>query len=88
MVIKEIHAYLKNLFKERELAEGMILQLMQEDVNTMSLDKFQADILSTRAQYEQSDAILLFNVLPEGLPEPDRELCQGFRITYHRWVGC
>ena len=35
----------------------MMLQLMQ-DVNTMSLDKFQADILATRAQYERSDAIL------------------------------
>ena len=33
-VIKEIHAYLKNLFNERELAGGMMLQLMQ-DVNTM-----------------------------------------------------
>ena len=29
-----------------------MLQLMQ-NVNTMSLDKFQADILATRAQYEQ-----------------------------------
>ena len=38
-VIKEIHAYLKNLFNERELGGGMMLQLMQ-DVNTMSLDKF------------------------------------------------
>ena len=56
-VIKEIHAYLKNLFDDRELAEGLMLQLMR-DVNTMSLDKFQADILATRAQYEQSDAIL------------------------------
>ena len=35
-----------------------MLQLMQ-DVNTMSLDGFQADILATRAQYERSDAILL-----------------------------
>ena len=34
-----------------------MLQLMQ-DVKTMSLNKFQADILATRAQYEQSDAIL------------------------------
>ena len=41
--------HLKNLFNERELARGMMLQLMQ-DVNTMSLDKFQADILATRAQ--------------------------------------
>ena len=35
----------------------MMLKLMQ-DVNTMSMDKLQADILATRAQYEQSDAIL------------------------------
>ena len=56
-VINEIHIYLKNLFNERELAGGMMLQLMQ-DVNTMSLDTFQADILATRAQYERSDAIL------------------------------
>ena len=34
-----------------------MLQLMQ-DVNTMSLDKFQADILATSAQYERSDAIM------------------------------
>ena len=58
-VIKEIHTYLKkNLFNERELAGGVMLQLMQ-DVNTMSLDGFQADILATRAQYERSDAIFL-----------------------------
>ena len=41
-VIKEIHAYLKNLFDTRELAGGVMLKLLQ-DVNTMSLDKFQAD---------------------------------------------
>ena len=57
-VIKAIHACLKNLFNERELAGAMMLQLMQ-DVNTMSLDKFQADILTTRAQYERSDAVLV-----------------------------
>ena len=57
VVIKEIHVYLKNLFDARELAGGMMLRLMQ-DVNTMSLDKFQADVLATRAQYERSDAIL------------------------------
>ena len=50
-VIKEIHGYLKKLFNERELAGDMMLQLMQ-DVNTMSLDRFQADILTTKAQYE------------------------------------
>ena len=56
-VIKEIHAYLKNLLDHRELAGGMMLQIKQ-DVNTMSLDRFQADILATRAQYERSHAIL------------------------------
>ena len=56
-VIKEIHVYLKNLFDARELAGSMMLKLMQ-DVNTMSLDKFQANVLATRAQYERSDAIL------------------------------
>ena len=54
-VIKELHAYLKNLFNERELAGGMILQLMQ-DVNTISFDKLQAKVLATTAQYERSDA--------------------------------
>ena len=34
-----------------------MLQLRQ-DVNTMSLDKFQADILATESQYERSDSIL------------------------------
>ena len=56
-IIKEIHAYLKNLLNARELAGGKMLKLMQ-DVNTMSLDKFQADVLATKAQYERSDAIL------------------------------
>ena len=48
---------MKSLLNEMELAGGMILQLMQ-DVNTMSLDKFQADVLATKAQIEKSDAIL------------------------------
>ena len=56
-IIKEIHVYLKNLFDARELAGNKMLKLMQ-DVNTMSLDKFQADVLATKAQYERSDAIL------------------------------
>ena len=56
-IIKEIHVYLKNLFDARELAGGKMLKLMQ-DVNTISLDKFQADVLATKAQYERSDAIL------------------------------
>ena len=54
---QEIHAYLKNLFDAWELAGGMMLKLMQDE-NTMSLDKFQADVLATRAQSERSDAIL------------------------------
>ena len=36
----------------------MLMLQLKQDVNTMSLDKFQADILATRAQYEQSDAFL------------------------------
>ena len=49
--------YLKNLLNERELARGKMLQLMQ-DVNMMSLDKFKADVLVTKAQYISSEAIL------------------------------
>ena len=56
-MIKEIHGYLKDLFNERELAGAMMLHVMQ-DVNTMSLDRFQADILATKAQYERLYAIL------------------------------
>ena len=56
-VIKKIHVYPKNLLNEKELAGGMMLQLMQY-VNTMSLDRFQTDVLTTMAQYERSDAIV------------------------------
>ena len=56
-VINEIQEYLRNLLNGRELAGGKKLQLMQE-VNTMSLDRFQVEFLATRAQYERSDAIL------------------------------
>ena len=55
-MIKEKHVYLMNLMNERELAGAMMVQLIQ-DVNTMSLDKFQADFLAIKAQYERSDAI-------------------------------
>ena len=41
----------------REEACATMLQLMRE-INTMSLDKFQADVLATRAEYKRSDAIL------------------------------
>ena len=56
-VIKEIHIYYKSPLNERKQAGGMMLQLMQ-DVNTMSLDQFQADVLATRAQYGRSDAVI------------------------------
>ena len=49
--------YLKNLLNERELAGCMMLKLKQ-DVNTMSLDKFEAGVLATKAQIERFDAIL------------------------------
>ena len=57
VVIKEIHVYPKNLLKEKELFGGIMLQLMQYE-NTMSLDMFQTDVLTTMAQYERSDAIV------------------------------
>ena len=87
-VIKEIHADLKNLFNERELAGGMMLQLMQ-DVNKMSLDKFQADSLATIRRClgwngSGMDAILLVNMLPEGIQELDRELRQGYPEIVNR----
>ena len=57
-VIKEILVCLENLLNESEQAEGMMLQLMRH-VNTISLDKFQADVLATRAHFlGRSDAIL------------------------------
>ena len=56
-VIKKKHTYLRNLFNEKELAGGMMLQLMQ-DVNTISLFIFQSVILTTKTQYERSAAIL------------------------------
>ena len=67
-----------------------MLQFMQ-DGNTMSLDKFQADILATRAQYGRSDAmewdgngsgmdaILPVDVLSEGISEPDHEFRQRYQ---------
>ena len=52
-----MNEYLKDLLNERELVGGKMLQLMQ-DVNTMSLDRFHAEVLATREQNERSDAIL------------------------------
>ena len=93
-VIKEIHACLKNLFNERELAGGMMLQLMK-DVNTMSLDKFQADVLATRTQYGQSDAILggmgvewMPSFLSTGYPRASRNLIPSFVKKIRKlWIG-
>ena len=56
-VNEEIYVYLKKLLNEQELAGGKMLQLMQ-DVNTMSIDRFQADVFATKAQHERSDAVL------------------------------
>ena len=56
-LIKEIRVYLKSLLNERELGGGKMLQLMQ-NVNTITFDRFQVDVLATKAQYERSDAIL------------------------------
>ena len=38
----------------REEAGAIILRLTQE-INTMSLDRFQAEVLATRAEYESFD---------------------------------
>ena len=57
IVIKEIHTHLKTLLNEREQAAGLMIKLMQ-DVNTMSLDKLDADVMAKRAQHEISDAML------------------------------
>ena len=90
-VIKEIHAYLKNLFNERELAGGVMLQLMQ-DVNTIQIPSRYFGLEGTIRAIGRylgwngsgMDAIILVNVLPEGLPEPDREHCQGYPETVDR----
>ena len=55
-VVREIHQYLKKIIDAREQAGAMVLHLMQE-INTMSLDRFQADVLAMKAKYESSDAI-------------------------------
>ena len=55
-VVREIHQYLRRILGVREQAEATMLRFTQE-INTMSLDSFQADVLATRAEYERSDAI-------------------------------
>ena len=81
-VIKEIHAYLKNLLNERELAGGMMLQLMQIPSQYFG---HESTIRAIRRYLGWNgsgiDAILLVNMLPMGIPEPDRELCHGYPET-------
>ena len=56
-MVRESHQYLKRILDVREEACSTMLQLMRE-INKMSLGKFQADVLATRAEYKRSDAIL------------------------------
>ena len=59
----------------------------------MSLDRFQEDILATRAQYESGwngsgiDAILPVSMLPEGLLESDRELSDSETVNSETAIG-
>ena len=48
----------KKIVQREGVIRGFTLQLIQ-DVNMMSLDRFQADILATRAQNVKSDAFLV-----------------------------
>ena len=81
-VIKGIHLYLKNLQNERDQAGAIMLQLMQ-NVKNMSLFKFQPAVLATRAHVTgpmQSWKEWEWDGRhpsgpPEGLQEPDCELC-------------
>ena len=56
-VVKDIHQYLKKTLDSKEQEGATMLQLMQR-INTMFLDRFLADVLATKAEYERSDAIL------------------------------
>ena len=47
----------KEDFVVKEQEGATMLQLMKQ-INTMSLDRFQEDVLATKAEYERSDAIL------------------------------
>ena len=59
-VVKEIRQYLKKILDVREEAGATMatMLLLMQEVNTMSLDQLQADVLATRAEFERSDAIL------------------------------
>ena len=56
-VVREIHQNLQRILDVREQARATILQMMQE-IKTMSLDRFQADVLAMRPEYERSGATL------------------------------
>ena len=56
-VVREIHQYLRRILELREQAEATMLGFMKK-INTMSLVRFQADLLATRAEYERRYAIL------------------------------
>ena len=56
-VVREIHQYLRRILDVREQAEATMLGFMQE-MNTMSSDQLQADVLAIRAEHERSHAIL------------------------------
>ena len=86
-VIKKIHAHLKQLKNERKQAGGMLLQFMQ-GVYTMSLDKFQEDVLATRTHirgsmhsWEEWNWDGRYHSCPSAIREPPRELdcelCEG-----------
>ena len=56
-VVREIHQYLKKIMDVKEQKGATMLQLMQQ-INTMSSDRFQADVLATKTEYKKSDAFL------------------------------
>ena len=56
-IVREIHQYLQKVLDGKKQAEATMLQLMQQ-INTMSLYRFQADVLATKAENGRSDAIL------------------------------
>ena len=72
---------------ERKQAGGLLLQFMQ-GVNTMSLDKFQEDVLATRTHigasmqsWEERNWDCRYPSCPSAIREPpgelDCELCEG-----------
>ena len=56
-VVREFQRTLRRTLDVREQTEATMLGFMQE-IDTMSLNRFQADVLATRADYQRSHAIL------------------------------